>query len=574
MNKKQRVESPLIWFQLVDDNTGEPYKRTTCSSIVRSSLVIVQFRDAVKAKHSNKLASIPASTLLVYKNRSCFDKRSDTQSTSEPLEASHLIGRLGATEDSALIVVVPSLRILGIDDFLSNTLRDIEKVLSDPATTGTQTRYPRKPGKVGRWERFKAEAAGYDYPTTPIAGDVILPGTRAIRFRSESDVSRVIGSHFDNFNRIFADQGLQLQFQSKPDVFPFNPETSTPPPNVQIIGAPDNVLTLDSRVLSFVENTTPNDLPVRDRVDGKPLDLLEMYKEDREYEKSKTVRKGNGRSDVCALINQVYGYLSLSNLMYGCVTCYDVTYFLWRPARSTLLISHPIFNDSQSPTLLQTIYYFSQLVCRDHMNQNLHPCPEGISFREEIASKDRMDPDEHYDTHIESESDCSTTEKDTVANPRKRKRKYHLDLDSVRSGVVIGEGATGQVIRLRDSNIVVKHCDSYNNPDGFEMLKNEISIYERLSPLNLRYIPHYYGECEYYGQHFIALEYIPGPHCDWKSNIEWKKKLQKVVRDLKSIGVIHQDLRPENVILTPNAEIKLIDFGNAKMKELRVTGND
>lgn len=130
---------------------------------------------------------------------------------------------------------------------------------------------------------------------------------------------------------------------------------------------------------------------------------------------------------------------------------------------------------------------------------------------------------------------------------------------------MVGCGATGQVIRLNDTDIVVKHCDSYNNPEGLEMLKNEISIYEKLSSLNLKYLPRYYGECEYFGQYFIALEYIPGKHCDWTTNTELREKLDRVVQHLNSVGVVHHDLRPENVILTCDGNIKLIDFGKSEI---------
>jgi serine/threonine protein kinase len=34
---------------------------------------------------------------------------------------------------------------------------------------------------------------------------------------------------------------------------------------------------------------------------------------------------------------------------------------------------------------------------------------------------------------------------------------------------------------------------------------------------------------------------------------------------LKAVGVVHQDLRPENVLLTPEGDIKLIDFGKAEI---------
>jgi serine/threonine protein kinase len=71
---------------------------------------VIDFRKAVKAEYDQPgfLKDIPASQLLVYENRECFDHTRDTQNVSEPLRASHLIGTLGATEDSALIVVVPS----------------------------------------------------------------------------------------------------------------------------------------------------------------------------------------------------------------------------------------------------------------------------------------------------------------------------------------------------------------------------------------------------------------------------------------------------------------------------------
>ena len=98
------------------------------------------------------------------------------------------------------------------------------------------------------------------------------------------------------------------------------------------------------------------------------------------------------------------------------------------------------------------------------------------------------------------------------------------------------------------------------------MLKNEISVYEKLSKLNLEYVPRYYGECELYGQYFIALDFIPGKHCDWRTNSELNDKLDFVIRELKSFGVVHQDLRPENVLLTREGDIKLIDFGKADIQ--------
>jgi hypothetical protein len=108
----QQQLSPLVWFELVDSVTGNPYKATSVSSILRSSIavpVIDQFRDAVKAKHSNKLALIDAADLVVYKNKAAFDKRNATidDEKEKPLDPMDSLDELGNKEDK-LVVVVPS----------------------------------------------------------------------------------------------------------------------------------------------------------------------------------------------------------------------------------------------------------------------------------------------------------------------------------------------------------------------------------------------------------------------------------------------------------------------------------
>ena len=67
--------SPLFWFQLLDSVTGLPYKGTTADYVsLPPGSVIAHFRDAVKAKNSNKLSSFDPADLLVYKNKTAFDK--------------------------------------------------------------------------------------------------------------------------------------------------------------------------------------------------------------------------------------------------------------------------------------------------------------------------------------------------------------------------------------------------------------------------------------------------------------------------------------------------------------------
>jgi hypothetical protein len=115
MKSDPQSKSLLIWFQLIDLTTGEPYKETRAGKVsVSSSADVVDFQDAVKAKNSNKLSSVDTSDLLVYKNKAAFVGK------EEPLKSSRLLHGLGETdeEEDMVIVVVPSL-IQAEEDFPS-----------------------------------------------------------------------------------------------------------------------------------------------------------------------------------------------------------------------------------------------------------------------------------------------------------------------------------------------------------------------------------------------------------------------------------------------------------------------
>ncbi len=98
--------SPLIWFQLLDSTAEELYKGTSAVSLPPGS-VIAQFRDAVKAKHANKLFSVVSGDLLVYENKYAY-----VEGKHKPLKSSCPLDGLGNTEEveDMLLVVVPSSR--------------------------------------------------------------------------------------------------------------------------------------------------------------------------------------------------------------------------------------------------------------------------------------------------------------------------------------------------------------------------------------------------------------------------------------------------------------------------------
>jgi hypothetical protein len=106
--------SPLVWFLLLDSETGKPYKNSSASSIERRLItvpVIDQFRDAVLSKNSNKLASVDASDLLIYRNIAAFDRRNNDaankEEKEEPLDPTQSVDGLGSQEDMLVVAVPP-----------------------------------------------------------------------------------------------------------------------------------------------------------------------------------------------------------------------------------------------------------------------------------------------------------------------------------------------------------------------------------------------------------------------------------------------------------------------------------
>ena len=102
--------SPLVWFLLLDSETGEPYKNTTTDYVSHPpGAVVAEFRDAVRSKNPNKLASVDASDLLVYKNKAAFDSRSaaENEGKVDPLDPTQSVHGLGSKEDMLVVAVPP-----------------------------------------------------------------------------------------------------------------------------------------------------------------------------------------------------------------------------------------------------------------------------------------------------------------------------------------------------------------------------------------------------------------------------------------------------------------------------------
>ena len=85
--------------------------------------------------------------------------------------------------------------------------------------------------------------------------------------------------------------------------------------------------------------------------------------------------------------------------------------------------------------------------------------------------------------------------------------------------------------------------------------------------------PAVYGLHEIDGLHFIAMEMVPGEDLAERLTrgpltideaLDTARQIAEAFEAAHEQGVIHRDLKPANVKLTPDGQVKVLDFGLAK----------
>ncbi|GET04664.1 kinase-like domain-containing protein [Rhizophagus clarus] len=137
---------------------------------------------------------------------------------------------------------------------------------------------------------------------------------------------------------------------------------------------------------------------------------------------------------------------------------------------------------------------------------------------------------------------------------------------------ILGEGRSGKTLRCeyRGNTIALKSADlSKTLPDVLKEMKKEVEIYKVLADVQGKCIPKLicYG---YYcgGMSFvIGLSIVGTPLGDHTLTKQQKTKTLKALKKIHDHGVLHNDVREENILVDDNGDVFLIDFGMASRED-------
>lgn len=140
----------------------------------------------------------------------------------------------------------------------------------------------------------------------------------------------------------------------------------------------------------------------------------------------------------------------------------------------------------------------------------------------------------------------------------------------------LGSGGNGIVYRAEDTElsriVALKFVldQAGADPKARESLRREARTASSLNHPNICAV---YEVGELSGKFFIAMEYVEGKPLSksipleglpLESILRYGKQIASALEHAHIHGVIHRDLKPPNVIVTPSGDVKIVDFGLAR----------
>ncbi|HEV2719734.1 MAG TPA: protein kinase [Thermoanaerobaculia bacterium] len=148
---------------------------------------------------------------------------------------------------------------------------------------------------------------------------------------------------------------------------------------------------------------------------------------------------------------------------------------------------------------------------------------------------------------------------------------------------MIGRGGMGIVYRAIDTQldetVAIKTLPGdvmQKSPEDLERFKREIRLARKITHRNVLRT-YDYGEAE--GVYFISMEYVrgytlaelleeaPDHRMAPRAAMGLSRQICRGLQAAHEQGIIHRDIKPQNVLIDHKGEVKLMDFGIARMAE-------
>lgn len=143
----------------------------------------------------------------------------------------------------------------------------------------------------------------------------------------------------------------------------------------------------------------------------------------------------------------------------------------------------------------------------------------------------------------------------------------------------LGVGGMGQVYRARDRRLgrdvaikILSHA-RLADPDRERRFLQEARA---ASALNHPHIVTLHDIVHEAGLNFLVMEYVPGKSLDRLIRakglplieaVGYAQQIASALAAAHAAGIVHRDIKPANVIVTPAGQVKILDFGLAKLIE-------
>ncbi len=141
---------------------------------------------------------------------------------------------------------------------------------------------------------------------------------------------------------------------------------------------------------------------------------------------------------------------------------------------------------------------------------------------------------------------------------------------------LLGKGGMGEVYLANDTKLDRRVALKILPPEFAEVkdrMKRFVREAKSASALNHPNIITIYEINEVDGTHFIAEEFIDGKTLNqyvksnplnFKSALEIAIQIASALDEAHSVGIVHRDIKPDNVMIRKNGLVKILDFGIAK----------